>query len=215
MRHFSLEKWTDFANQNVTTDEQVAMQKHLDTGCSRCNRLLVNWSSLKDFASRESKNEPPRDALAFVKSAFLTVRPTRTPRIMTIFAQLVFDSGRQAAPAGVRRDLPDTRSLLYKAGPVFIDLSVNTAHSSGHIALLGQVMDSETKTKGIEQIPLLLQSGQETLARTVTNEFGEFALECEARRSLQLSVGIGPKKDVLIVLDESVWVPRQSAGAGQ
>lgn len=215
MEHFSLEKWADFANQNVTPDERASMQRHLETGCSRCSRVIAEWHLLKNFASHESKNEAPRDVLAFVKSVFDTLGPRRPSGIMTTLAELVFDNTHQTALAGVRRGSVDSRCLLYKAGPVFIDLSLDLKQSSGHIALQGQVMDSDTKTKGIVEIPVLLQSGQETLARTLTNEFGEFALECEARKSLQIAVGVNPRKNVLIVLDESVWTPRQSAGAAQ
>jgi hypothetical protein len=209
MQHFSLEQWTDFANQNVAANERASMQRHLDTGCTRCDQVLANWQSLKKFATRELENEVPRDAVAFVKSVFKTHSPHRAPGMLTTLAQLVFDSAHDVALAGVRRGSADSRCLLYKAGPVFIDLSFDLAQSSGHIALQGQVMDSATKTQGIEEIPVLLQSGQETLARTLTNEFGEFELGCEARKSLQVSVGVNPQKNVLIVLDESVWTTRQ------
>jgi len=215
MHHFSLEKWTDFANRNVTADERRSMQQHLETGCSSCSHVLAEWRSLKDFAFQELENETPRHAVAFVKSAFKNLGPRRAPGVITTLAQLVFDSVHQTAFSGIRHGSVDSRCLLYRAGPVFIDLSLDLTQSSGHIALQGQVMDSDTKTKGIEEIPVMLQSGQETLARTLTDEFGEFELQCEARKGLQLSVAVNPQKNVLIVLDESVWTSRQNTAAVQ
>jgi len=215
MRHFSLENWADFANQNVSADERTSMERHLEMGCSQCTHVIAEWQSLKRFAVQESHNDAPADVVSFVKAAFKTLSPRRAPGIVTTLAQLVFDSFRQPALAGVRSGSPDSRCMLYRAGPVLIDLNLNLTQSSGHIALQGQVMDSETKAKGIEEIPVLLQSGQETIARTQTNEFGEFHLECDARKSLQISVGVNPQKNVLIVLDETVWSTHQNAGSPQ
>jgi hypothetical protein len=215
MRHFSLEQWADFANENVSANERAFMERHLEMGCSRCTHVFAEWQSLKRFAVQESQNDAPRDVVAFVKAAFKTLNPGRAPGIVEMLAQLVFDSFQRPALAGVRSGSPDSRCLLYRAGPVLIDLNLNLAHSSGHITLQGQVMDSETEAKGIQEIPVLLQSGQETVARTQTNEFGEFQLECDARKSLQISVGVNPQKNVLIVLDETVWTTHQSASAPQ
>jgi hypothetical protein len=215
MRHFSLENWADFANHKVSVDERASMERHLEMGCSHCSHVIAEWQSLKRFAAQESQNNPPGDVVAFVKAAFKALRPRRAPGIVETLAELVFDSFRQPALAMVRSCAVDSRCLLYRAGPVLIDLNLNLTQSSGHIALQGQVMDSETEGKGIEEISVLLQSGQETIARTQTNEFGEFQLECDARKSLQISVALNQQKNVLIVLDETVWTIHQSANAPQ
>lgn len=191
------------------------MERHLEMGCSQCTHIVAEWQALKRFAVQESHNDAPGDVVAYVKAAFKTLSPRRAPGIVATIAQLVFDSFGEPALAGVRSGSPDSRYLLYKAGPVLIDLNLNLTQSSGHIALQGQVMDSEAEAKGIEEIPVLLQSGQETVARTQTNEFGEFQLECDARKSLQISVGVNPQKNVLIVLDETVWTIHQGASVPQ
>jgi hypothetical protein len=215
MRHFSLENWADFANQKVSVEERTSMKRHLEMGCSQCSHVIAEWQSLKRFAVQESQNDPPGDVVAFVKSAFKIQRLRCAPGIVEALAELVFDSIWQPALAEVRSGSVDSRFLLYKAGPVLIDLHLNLTESSGHIALQGQVMDSEKEPKGIEEILVLLQSGQETIARTQTNEFGEFQLECDARKSLQMSVAVNPQKNVLIVLDETVWTTHQGANAPQ
>jgi len=215
MRHFSLENWADFANQNVSAEERTSMERHLEMGCSQCTHVVAEWQSLKRFAVQESHNDAPADVVSFVKAAFKTLKPLRAPSMVATLAQLAFDSFRQPVLAGVRSGSADSRCLLYRAGPVLIDLNLNLTHSSGHIALQGQVMNSETRAKGIEEIPVLLQSGQETIAQTQTNEFGEFQLECDARKSLQISVEVNPQKNVLIVLDEIVWTANQNAGFPQ
>jgi hypothetical protein len=213
MRHFSLEEWADFTNQNVGRDKQTFMEHHLEASCSHCERIISSWRSLKDFGLQESQIEVPQGAVALAKAAFLTHRKRPKPGALAVFAQLIFDSFRQPELAGVRSGSADSRCLLYRAGPVLIDLSLDLTQQSGHVALQGQVMDSETEAKGIEEIPVSLQSGQETLAHTQTNEFGEFELACNARKSLQVSVAVNPQKNVLIMLDEMVWTARQNPGA--
>ena len=210
MRHFSLEEWADFTNRNIGPDKRIFMEHHLESSCSHCTNIISSWQSLKHFALQESQLEVPRGAVALAKVAFAAHSKQPEPGALTVFAQLVFDSFRQPELAGVRSGAVDSRCLLYRAGPVLIDLSLDMTQNSGHIALQGQVMGSETETeaRGMEEIPVSLQSGRETIARTETNQFGEFELECSARKGLQVSVAVNPQKNVLIVLDESVWVPR-------
>jgi hypothetical protein len=211
-RHFSLEEWADFTNRSVGHAKQLFMQHHLDAHCTYCMNILSHWQSLRRFACEESQIEVPESAVAFAKAAFTARRrqlQTR-PGVIAVFAQLVFDSFRQPALVGVRSAALGSRCLLYQAGSVLIDLNLDLISDTGHIALQGQVLDSLIKDKGIEEIPVMLQSGQETIAHTETNEFGEFELECDARKSLQVSVAVNPQKNVLIVLDETVWASRQN-----
>src|SRR5579862_4488728 len=213
MRHFTLEEWADYTNRNVGPDKELFMQHHLESRCTFCANILSHWQSLRRFAGEESRIEVPESAIAFAKAAFTARRRQRQsqPGALTVFAQLVFDSFRQPMLAGVRSGALGSRCLLYQAGSVLIDLNLDLVPDTGHIALQGQVLDSKIKDKGIEEIPVMLQSGQETIARTETNEFGEFELECDARKSLQVSVAVNPRKNVLIVLDETVWATRQSS----
>jgi hypothetical protein len=217
MRHFSLEEWADFTNQNVVQEKRLFMEHHLASDCTHCTHILSNWQSLKQFAVQESRIEIPESAIAFAKAAFTARRYQRQgqPGTFAVFAQLVFDSFRQPVLAGVRSGALGSRCLLYQAGSVLIDLNLDLMAGTGHIALQGQVLDSKTKDKGIEEIPVMLQSGQEMIAHTETNEFGEFELECDARKSLQVSVAINPHKNVMIMLDETVWTTRYNPGIPQ
>ena len=212
MRHFSLEEWADFTNQKVAHEKRQFMEHHLESYCTHCTSILSNWQSLRDFAIQESRIEVPESVVAFAKASFGArwFRRQEQPGALAVFAQLVFDSFRQPMLVGVRSGALGPRCLLYQAGSVLIDLNLDLMPDTGHIALQGQVLDSKIKNKGIEEIPVMLQSGQETIAHTETNEFGEFELECDARKSLQVSVAVNPQKNVLIVLDETVWATRRS-----
>ena len=204
-QHFSLESWADFANQKLAPAVRTSMERHLETGCSNCARVVAKWRSLKHFALQESHNEPPRDAVAHVKAAFRTLAPRPAPGVVEIFAGLILDSFLQPMPAGTRSGQPNSRYLVFQAGPIVIDLNLDLAQDSRQIALQGQVMDSETKARGMDELPVRLLSGQETSGRPETNEFGEFQMTCDARKNIQISVGVSPQKNVFIVLDEGMW----------
>lgn len=55
------------------------------------------------------------------------------------------------------------------------------------------------------RVPVHSLYRRDTLAQTVTNQFGEFHLECETGKSLEVCVGVTARKDVFIPLDESIW----------
>jgi hypothetical protein len=211
-RHFSLEEWLDYTNRNVAPDKRTFMTHHLKSGCSHCTQIASRWQLLKQFAATEASLQLPEKVVACAKASFQAPRKAETRSIFETIAELVCDSLRQPVLAGVRSSAPGARSLLYSAGTLLIDLNLDFAEQNGHIVLQGQVMDSQIQGKGVEEIPVSLQSGRETVAQTQTNEFGEFALECDVRKGLQVSVAVNPRRNVLIVLDEAIRA-RQSFGA--
>jgi hypothetical protein len=211
-RHFSLEEWLDYTNRAVDPSKRNFMRHHLESGCTHCVQIAAQWQSLKAFAVKEASLQVPEEAVNAAKLAFNVPGKQYTPSFVEVIGKLIFDSFAQPVFAGARSNMASgTRCLLYEAGPLLIDLNLDVTDGSGRIQLQGQVMDSRVRGKGIEEIPVSLKSGQETITRTETNEFGEFQLECEARKSLQVAVAVNPHRNVLIVLDETVWAARQAA----
>lgn len=213
MKHFALEKWADFANGVVSPDERASMERHLEAGCPKCAHVLARWESVRSFANRERLSSPPVDSVGLAKRAFRAYGPTRKQGAARQIAQLIFDSFRQPALEGVRNSGMGTRQLVYQADDVLINLQLEKASGQERLSLVGQVTDSADKDKGIQRVPVLIRYGRDTLAETRTNQFGEFALECETGKRLHVSVGISPRKDVLIPLDESLW--RTSVARGK
>ena len=178
---------------------------HLESGCSHCAQVASHWHLLKKFAAKESGLQLPDQSVAFVKGAFRAPSKPESRSFVETIAQLVFDSFQQPLLAGVRSSAPGARSLLYEAGQLLIDINLDFSEDTRQVVLQGQVMDSTIQGKGVEEIPISLQSGQETLAQTETNEFGEFELQCDARKGLQVSDAVNPRRNVLIVLDDAIW----------
>jgi len=208
MSHYGFEQWIDFARGVAPKALSGAMDEHLKTGCADCAHELATWKSVYSFAVGESLCEPPADLVRSVKS---TVAPpasrTVTERTAEI-AQLIFDSFAQPQLQGVRSAQVTARQMLYKAGPLLIDMQLQPLENSSRRSLTGQVMNQNQADREIDALHVHLLSGRKELAHTHTDRFGEFYIEYDPDRDLQLSLEVSPSKDVFVPLDESLWRTR-------
>jgi CheY-like chemotaxis protein len=125
-------------------------------------------------------------------------------------ARMIFDSLRYPLPAGVRGSSPGQRQLAYQHKRTIIDLSIEPAKGSERISLAGQVLDGERKGKN-DSLPVLLVSGTGTLARTATNESGEFQMECEFPEDASLEIRLGERSWVLVPLGKMDWAAKRTS----
>jgi CheY-like chemotaxis protein len=125
------------------------------------------------------------------------------PRAMQV-ARMIFDSFRYPLPAGLRSILAGPRQLAYQHNKTIVDLSIEFAEGAGKMSLAGQVLDGEKKGKN-DGLPVLLVSEMGTLARTTTNQFGEFHVECDIPEDASVEVRLGERSWVLIPLGKMDW----------
>lgn len=181
MEHYSSEQWADYVRNVLKEKDHKAMQAHLDTGCGRCTEAVSTWTRFRQAASRESGYQPPEGAVRTAKAFLAThLRPAR-PRL----AQLLFDSLKIPALAGVRSSTAPARVMLYGIGDYRIDLRMESKPVS-KISLIGQILISSDPAHPAARVPVTLVSGNMTAAVIETNEFGEFTCECEAEDNLSL-----------------------------
>jgi hypothetical protein len=212
MAHFSSQNWIDYVRNLVSPQDETAMTNHLKTGCDSCAKEKASWSKLAGFAKTEAEYEPPANVVNMAIALVQAPKPEKRLRLREI-AELVFDSLLTPQLAGVRSAAGvGSRQLLYRAGEVMIDVRFEASDENERFALTGQVFRDKGSKVGMMQIPISLISGKNELARTSTNQFGEFYLEHDsADKNLQVSLEVDSQKDVFIPLDESVWrIARQS-----
>lgn len=175
MKHFSLEEWADFARQVAPSEDRGQMQRHLDSGCSKCLQIVDLWRSVAALARAESAYEPPSEAVRFIKNAYRGSEPKRSlPK--TLPARLIFDSFIHPLPAGFRSSPGAARQILYSCEHWLIDLHLEGRPECGQVCVTGQVQDSHNPEKMICGAQVRLVSEGRILAQTVTNELGEFQL---------------------------------------
>ena len=209
MQHYRDENWIDLARGVAPEPLQSAMREHLKRGCSKCEQEYALWGSVSDFAASESLLAPPADLVRMVKLAMPGAAPVTVGSRAREIAELIFDSFRAPQPAGVRATHMAARQLLYKAGPLLIDMRLESLDESGKCSLFGQVVQSEKNREGMGDLNVHLLRGQNELAATHTNSLGEFSLEYENAWDLQLALEVSPVKDVYIPLEGAIW--RQSS----
>jgi hypothetical protein len=204
MKHISEADCSDFANQTVSPQRLSEMKEHLK-GCKKCKEELHFWQGFKEFARRESECSPSEEAVRLAVGTFAICGPQPRRGVFREIAQLVFDSFREPVLAGVRGGPVPSRRLMFRAGEIMIDLSLQATSRPRHVLLVGQVLDTATSGIGIGRVPVVLLNGRDTLAEVETNPYGEFQMECMENKNLQISVSVTENKDVFIPLDESIW----------
>jgi len=203
MKHYAIEQWVDFANKLVSQAQNTAMRSHLED-CPKCSAMAAIWTKVSQTASRQTALEVPASALQHVRNAFKVLIQPKKGRLFEV-PRLVFDSAWQPAVAGIRATAATPRQVLFQLGRVVVDMRMELHADSARLWLEGQVMNAELKGKGMEFVAVQLMSGQEQLAITTTNRFGEFQVECRAAENIQVSLEISENENVCIPLDESIW----------
>jgi len=211
MRHYSLEKWVDFARNAMGEDEKIKMQSHLETGCAACSKELSIWQRLQQVARRESAYAPSDGAVRTVNATFASRSAGRLRQARSEVASLLFDSFRSPLLAGVRSAGSASQQLLYGIGDYRIDVRIEPQMDSERVVLIGQVLNSADPDERLSAAPVTLLKGRRTLAESVTSEFGEFQIECELQGSLRLVVLLHGRGEVSLPLVEPVFNAGETA----
>ncbi|HWX55501.1 MAG TPA: hypothetical protein VN176_12990 [Verrucomicrobiae bacterium] len=186
MRHLTIEQWADLA-RNVAPPEDVGkMQEHLGE-CAKCVQTLAIMKGIATVAAREGAYEPPAGAVRMSKSLMASRESgTVKTRVIEMWPP-VFDSFLQPAMAGVRSAaLTASRQLLYRKGDCCVDIRLDRAIGTNEISLIGQVLDSGQQGRGAGAIPVELMRGEEIIAGTTTNDFGEFQFSFPPAQDLRI-----------------------------
>jgi hypothetical protein len=147
-------------------------EAHLES-CARCRDLADEIGSLVRFLGEDRRNEPPEEDLNWSLRLFQPVlAPVRRPGGILQIARRVFDSAAQLQ-AGVRNVGSAPRQLLYRSGPVDIDLRIESVE--GGIALAGQLLSEADSFPA--QTEVRLEAGGAVRFTTSTNAVGEFSFD--------------------------------------
>jgi len=200
MKHYSTEEWIDFVNHVATSARQVAMQKHLVTGCKSCKETASLWQKISKLAAAEAIYQPPADVLRVAKAVFATSGLAPSKQESRGLIEILFDSFRQPAIAGARSVVIGTRQMLYRADPYQIDLQIEPKPGANRIVLTGQLLDlSHPGVIGSDiQVTISNRRGDSVVA--ATNQFGEFSGELENSGDLELSIPGGDESPIVIFL---------------
>lgn len=213
MEHVSSTQLVDAVRGVLASDEQVAMDRHLEQDCVACREAFQVWRRIASFAERERAYEPPADTVRVAK-AYMATMKVAIPESAT----LVFDSFRDAVAVGVRVGAFTSRHLLYQARHVAVDLRFEFTGPPERILLSGQIADTRRPTQGVRNARVTLLWGEQEMATVESNEFGEFECEVDPKAEMALSIAVKDQPPILIRLDllpassHPIWNPASTIG---
>ena len=198
MKHFGIWQWTDHVLGLSEGPDRSAMEAHLSSGCSCCQRTVNILKGVAIAARGEAEYEPPQRALAEARLIYALHRPESAsfPRLL---ARLVHDSFREPLAACMRGRDGLSRRALYVAGSYSLDLQLEHQLASGVVTLMGQLADRDAPATNATGVPVWLMERKSLVASTVCNRFGEFQLEYAPAPHLRLSLPLGTARKRLEV----------------
>jgi len=214
MKHYSSEEWVDFTNGAVSPLEKLDMEKHLDSGCKKCKELAAVWLKVRRVASEESRFQPPADLVHLVKAEFTNAGYEKERGLLGALAELVFDSSRAQALAGVRSTGAQSRQMLFSSNPFQIDVKIETKVGEPRISITGQLMDVSKPDQIGKGVLMTLSNRRGQTIQTTTNDFGEFHAEIENRGDLEITFLAQDGKPIVVsVRDALSYMPSRIRGA--
>lgn len=164
------------------------MQEHLAGGCAECSGIAQFCNRLAGVCRTIAPTKVP-DAVALqARSIFQAKLIQRPKRQIRIPVSLIYDSFLVPAPAGLRASWQIGWQALYRAGECSLDLRVEPELHTCRAAIIGQVSNHNLPETEMTNVPVYLKSGKVVVAQTRANRFGEFQMEYEQQKRLQLYV---------------------------
>ena len=204
-QHFGITEWVDFARGVVPEAEEARMRSHIEAGCTECQEIADFYIKLAGLCSNMAPVRVPAALVQNARSLFRATVVERPKRQFRIPAELIFDSFLVPAPAGLRASWQVGWQALYRAGECSLDLRVEPELHSSRAALIGQVSNHESPETEMAGVAVYLKSGKVVVAQTRSNRFGEFQMEYEQQKRLQLYVYLeGGAKCIQVPLKEFV-----------
>ncbi len=188
MKHFGIIQWVDFTRGVVPEAEGLRMREHLATGCLECQEIADFCNHLGGICRTAAPDQVPDAVVQQAHSIFQTMLIQRPKRQFRIPVELIYDSFLVPSPAGLRASWQIGWQALYRAGECSLDLRVEPELHSCRAAIIGQVSNHELPETEMTDVPVYLKSGNVVVAHTRANRFGEFQMEYEQQKRLQLYV---------------------------
>ena len=200
MKHFGIAQWVDFTRGLVTGEDAAAMRRHAAT-CDECREVSEYCFKLARACTDMAQWEVPDNVVRMAQSVFPVQFADRPKRSFRLPVELIFDSLLTPAAAGLRTSSQAGWQALYRAGDCSLDLRIEAQPRSSRAAVIGQILNQIVPDNFMAGIPVCVKSGKVIVAETRSNQFGEFQMEYEQKKRLQLNVYLeGGTKSICVPL---------------
>jgi hypothetical protein len=211
MTHYSVEAWADFARREMEPENEVRMQEHLESGCRACVQTLQVWLGVLEVATGLNVHNPPDRGIRFVKALHRVFPPdagtdrVEVPRLLL--------PALDPAALGIRSSQPTRRHFVFQRGNVLLEIDIDLHLETGAISLAGQLMDPVSPSSLFAERRVILLGEQSEIARTHTNQFGEFHINFAGASDLMLVIEL--EDDGLLVTPLPSFILTHSANGSK
>lgn len=185
MKHFSDWQWADYVRRVVEDPARMVMDAHLSSGCRRCGRMVDVLRGVAVTAQGEGNYEPPEQVIRSATAIYALHRPEKDSLPKAV-ARLIHDSFRAPLPAGLRAGSRQARHALFQSGSYYLDLQLEDQPESASVTMMGQLANRDRLGGSTAGTPVSLMEGDQLVATTVCNQFGEFQLQFHIKPDLHL-----------------------------
>jgi len=189
MTHYGIAHWVDLSRGLIPPGRRDEIEDHL-SACTDCQAAFDFYAKLTRVFRRMVESVVPEDALRRARSVFPAQAADRPKRPFRIPAALVYDSFLVPAPAGLRSSWQAGWQALFRAGDCSVDLRVEPELRSAKTSMVGQISNHLTPAMPMSDLPVYLKAGQQVVAETRSNRFGEFQMEYRQQNRLQLCIDL-------------------------
>ena len=197
MTHYEITQWVDYVRGLVEPATADAMQAHLGE-CEACAATASRLAAVATVARADAQFEPPAHLLHFARAVFSLQRPESVLSLPQMAARLVFNSLDAALVAGTRSLADDaSRQTLFEAGEFSVHLRFEQTARPRRVSLVGQIANRRNPDPPLSHVPVLLTRGDTVVARSLSNEFGEFQVEYEPHSGLRLLIPVADGRQAI------------------
>ena len=154
----------------------------------------------------------PADHVVLRVKASIAIQKGVEKKRATRVSELLFDSMAQPLPPGARSSVVVGRQLLYRIGSVYVDMEIDRRANSDRAALVGQMLDSARPGHPLAGVPVAVCDNGRSVARTLSNENGEFRLEFDITNHLKLLLSMDRRHPVHLPLTNTDFEAASSPG---
>ncbi len=202
MNHFEITEWVDYARGLTDAQGRAAMERHLSSGCVRCDKTSRILKLVATVAGEDAGYQPPFHLMHNARAIYALQHPVAARSFSRFVTRLIYDSSQDAMPAGVRSRSRITRHALYEAENYSLDLRLEQQRGAARVTLVGQLANRDEPGKPLSGVPVFLMAGRKIMGRATGNAFGEFQMEYQPKQRLHLSVqpDSGTRKRIVVSL---------------
>jgi hypothetical protein len=202
MKHLKVVEWNNVLSHAASDHRRKPVQNH--RGERPNHHAPPLRQKVANTASVEHRYQPAAETVRVAKAAFaIASLATSGPEVVRL-AQLLFDSFSHPAPVGIRSAPTRIRQLLYRAQPYQIDLQIELRPDTNRLIVTGQLLDVSHPDMIGQDVEVTLSNRRGSVAKTKTNQFGEFRGEVENSGDLEVSFAGTGGKPIVILLPKAL-----------